>query len=62
MLGASIHFNTDGKEIKRQSLLVLSDDTTHDSVAVFASYMQLQKWLKGQMPALKKKNVVFDEC
>ena len=62
MLGASIHFNLEGKEIKRQSLLVLSDDTTHDSVAVFASYMQLQKWLRDQMPALKRTTVVSDGC
>ena len=62
MLGASIHFNPDGKEIKRQSLLVLSDNTTHDSVAVFASYMQLQKWLRDQMPALKRTTVVSDGC
>ena len=62
LLGAAIHYNPDGEEIKKQSLLILSDDTTHNSSAVFASYTELQKWLGEKMPNLKKTTIVSDGC
>ena len=62
MLGAAIHYNPDGEGIKKQSILILSDDTTHNSGSVLASYTELQKWLGDQMPNLKKTTVVSDGC
>ena len=61
ILGAYIYYNR-GNGIEEQSIVVLSDDTTHNTSAVFSSYIKLQEWLKEQMPAITKTTIVSDGC
>ena len=61
LLGAYCYYNT-GDSIQEQGLVVISDDTTHNTTSVFASYIKLQEWLKDQMPTIRKTTIVSDGC
>ena len=57
MLGYYMLYNKDGEVEKGKSFVVLSDDLTHKTESVYASYMKIDDWIKQNIP--ERKHITF---
>ena len=55
-------FNREGEVEKGQSFVVLSDDLTHKTESVYASYLLIDSWIKENIPGRKQITFVSDGC
>ena len=61
MLGVGIKYHKD-QEIKHQSFVILSNDTRHDTAAVYTGYQKIQNWIQSEVPEVKHVHIVSDGC